>query len=162
MIEGGEDKESYASEFVDSMLNDDVDDSITRIEPKSHKENLKNVNNNNDGVIEKEKKNDEIEKEKKDDDVEKMDETEKENKDDDVGKMDEVDKQKDNDEVASGSIEFKNDKMQTPIPTPSRSLRTDLSSDKTISGKLTATISQTTATTSKDSSIPKRKKRSMS
>ncbi|GKD98401.1 hypothetical protein Tco_1382298 [Tanacetum coccineum] len=36
-----EDDESYASEFVDSMLNDDVDDFGTRIEPGSHKENSK-------------------------------------------------------------------------------------------------------------------------
>ncbi|GKD19985.1 hypothetical protein Tco_1221688 [Tanacetum coccineum] len=77
MVKGGEDEESYASEFADSMLNDDVDDSGTRIEPGSHKEHLKKVNND-DEVIEKENKNDEIEKEKKDNDVEKMDEIEKE------------------------------------------------------------------------------------
>ncbi|GKC54155.1 hypothetical protein Tco_1076900 [Tanacetum coccineum] len=35
------DEESYASEFVDSMLNDDVDDFGTRIEPRSHNENPK-------------------------------------------------------------------------------------------------------------------------
>ncbi|GJX94686.1 hypothetical protein Tco_0349272 [Tanacetum coccineum] len=52
--------------------------------------------------------------------------------------------------------------MQTPIPTPTRSPKTDLSSDKTTSEELTATVSPTTATTSKDSSISKRKKRSMS
>ncbi|GJS43503.1 hypothetical protein Tco_0568546 [Tanacetum coccineum] len=34
MVEGEEDEESYVSEFVDSMLNDDVDDSHTRIEPE--------------------------------------------------------------------------------------------------------------------------------
>ncbi|GKG30877.1 hypothetical protein Tco_0423365, partial [Tanacetum coccineum] len=33
--EGEEDEESYASEFADSMLNDDVDDSGTKIEPGS-------------------------------------------------------------------------------------------------------------------------------
>nr|GFD14663.1 hypothetical protein [Tanacetum cinerariifolium] len=38
MVEGKEDEESYASEFVDSMLNDDVDNSGTKIEPESHKE----------------------------------------------------------------------------------------------------------------------------
>nr|GEU77847.1 hypothetical protein [Tanacetum cinerariifolium] len=85
MVEGGEDEESYASEFVDSMLNDDVADSGTRIEPESHKEHSENVNNNDevikkektDEVIEMEKQNDGIEKQKKDDDFEKMDEIEK-------------------------------------------------------------------------------------
>ncbi|GJX94687.1 hypothetical protein Tco_0349273 [Tanacetum coccineum] len=72
MVEGREDEESYASEFADSMLNDDVDDSGTRIEPGSHKEHSENVNND-DEVIEKEKKDDEIEKEKKDNDVKKTD-----------------------------------------------------------------------------------------
>ncbi|GKA70178.1 hypothetical protein Tco_0776242 [Tanacetum coccineum] len=64
MVEGGEDEESYASGFADSMLNDDVDDSDTRIEPESYKEYPKNVNND-DEEIEKEKKDDEIEIEKK-------------------------------------------------------------------------------------------------
>ncbi|GJR32107.1 hypothetical protein Tco_1108339 [Tanacetum coccineum] len=68
MVEGGEGKESYASEFADSMLNDDVDDFDTRIEPGFQKKHSKNVNNN-DEVIEKEKKDDEIKKEKKDNDV---------------------------------------------------------------------------------------------
>nr|GEW11229.1 retrovirus-related Pol polyprotein from transposon TNT 1-94 [Tanacetum cinerariifolium] len=83
MVEGEEDEESYASKFVDSMLNDDVDDS-------------------------------DIEKERKDDDVE---------------KMNEVVKEKDYDEVATGSMKTRNKKMQTPIPTPTRSPRKDLSSD---------------------------------
>nr|GEX30069.1 putative reverse transcriptase domain-containing protein [Tanacetum cinerariifolium] len=87
-------------------------------------------------VIEKEKHDDEIEKEKKDDDVE---------------KTYEVVKEKDNDEVASGSMEFRNEKMQTPIPTQTRSPKTDLSSDKTISEELTTIVSPTTATTFKDS-----------
>ncbi|GKC82744.1 hypothetical protein Tco_1138461, partial [Tanacetum coccineum] len=71
-------------------------------------------------------------------------------------------KEKDNDEDASGSMKFRNEKMQTPIPIPTRSHKTDLSSDKTTSEDMTATVSPTTATTSKDSSIYKRKKRSMS
>nr|GEZ30593.1 hypothetical protein [Tanacetum cinerariifolium] len=104
MVEGEEDEESYASKFADSMLNDDVDDSGTRIELESHKEHPKNVNDNDE----------DIEKEKKDDDVE---------------KRNEVVKEKDYDEVAMGSMETKNKKMQTPIPTPTRSPRKDLSSD---------------------------------
>ncbi|GJV04673.1 hypothetical protein Tco_1338242 [Tanacetum coccineum] len=43
MVEGEEDDKSYASEFADSMINDDVDDSGNRIEPRSHKENPKVV-----------------------------------------------------------------------------------------------------------------------
>nr|GEV70419.1 hypothetical protein [Tanacetum cinerariifolium] len=39
MVKGDEDEESYASEFADSVLNDDVNDSGTRLEPGSHKEN---------------------------------------------------------------------------------------------------------------------------
>nr|GEU69579.1 hypothetical protein [Tanacetum cinerariifolium] len=144
MVEGEEDEESYASEFANSMLNNNVDDSGTRIEPGSHKEHPENVN---DDV-------EEIAKEKKDD------ETEKENEDDDVEKTDEVVREKDNDEVSMGSMEFRNKKIQTPIPTPTRSPRKDLSSDKIISKELTTTVSLTTATTSKDSSI--HKKRSIS
>nr|GEW22277.1 hypothetical protein [Tanacetum cinerariifolium] len=146
MVEGEEDEESYVSEFADFMLNDDVDDSGTRIEPESHKEHLENVNDD-DEEIEKEKNDDEVEKEKKDDDVEKTGE--------DV-------KEKDNDEVASGSMEFRNEKIHILIPTPTRSPRNDFSSDKTISKELTATISPTTATTSKDLFIPKCKKRYIS
>ncbi|GKE42641.1 hypothetical protein Tco_1469925 [Tanacetum coccineum] len=116
MVEGDEDEESYASEFADSMINDDVDDSGTRIEPGSHKEHSENVNDD-DEEIEKEMKDDEIEKEEKNEDVK---------------KTHEVVKEKDNDE--------------------------DLSSNKTISEELTTTVSPTTATTSKDSSLPKRKK----
>ncbi|GJT05657.1 hypothetical protein Tco_0840119 [Tanacetum coccineum] len=143
MVEGDEDEESYESEFSDSMINDDVDDSGTRIEPGSHKEHPENVNDD-DKEIEKEMKDDEIKTEEKNDDVE---------------KTDEVVKEKDNDEGASGSVKFRNEKKQTPIPTPTRSSRIDLSSDKTIFEELTTIVSPTTATTSKDSSIPKRKKR---
>ncbi|GJW75712.1 hypothetical protein Tco_0135082 [Tanacetum coccineum] len=58
MVECDKDEESYASEFVDSVLNDDVDDSSTRIEPGSHKEKLKNVIDD-DVEIENETKDDE-------------------------------------------------------------------------------------------------------
>ncbi|GJW12216.1 hypothetical protein Tco_1578043 [Tanacetum coccineum] len=49
-----------------------------------------------------------------------------------------------------GSLENRTKKMQTPIPTTSRSLRINLSSDKTIVQELTDTVSPSTATTSKD------------
>ncbi|GKB09961.1 hypothetical protein Tco_0843884 [Tanacetum coccineum] len=142
MVEGDEDEESYASEFVDSILNDDLDDSDTRMEPGSHKQHSKKVNDD-DEKIEKEKKEDEIEKEEKDEDVK---------------KMDVVVKEKDNDEFATGSMETRNGQMQTPIPTPTRSPRKDLSSDKTVSEELTATVSPTTSTISKHSSTLKCKK----
>ncbi|GKD24985.1 hypothetical protein Tco_1231199, partial [Tanacetum coccineum] len=94
MVEGDKDEESYASEFADSMIKDDVDDFGTRIEPGSHKEHPKNVNGD-DEEIEKEMKDDEIEKEEENGDVKKTDEVVKEN---------------DNDEGASGSMEFRNEK----------------------------------------------------
>ncbi|GJV18905.1 hypothetical protein Tco_1367925 [Tanacetum coccineum] len=116
------------------------DDSGNRIELGSHKENPENVNDDDD----------EIEKEKKDD-----------NKNDDVEKTDDVVEEKDNDDHtdhtlvgthSTGSVETKNKQMQIPIPTQNRSPRKDLSSDKTISEELTATVSPTTATTSKPKS----------
>ncbi|GJY06560.1 hypothetical protein Tco_0373614 [Tanacetum coccineum] len=70
MVEGEEDEESYASEFVDSVFNDD-DDFGTRIEPGSHKENLE--------VVDEDEVNDKVKQdEKKDDDTEKTDDAAKE------------------------------------------------------------------------------------
>ncbi|GKA05638.1 hypothetical protein Tco_0684758, partial [Tanacetum coccineum] len=66
-------EESYASVFADSMINDDVDDSGTKIEPESHKEHSENVTDD-DEEFKKEKKDNKIEKENNIDDVEKMDE----------------------------------------------------------------------------------------
>nr|GEU76916.1 hypothetical protein [Tanacetum cinerariifolium] len=43
LVEGDEDEESYASEFANSVLNDDVDDSCTMLEPESHTENPEKV-----------------------------------------------------------------------------------------------------------------------
>ncbi|GKD46518.1 hypothetical protein Tco_1271163 [Tanacetum coccineum] len=82
IVEGDKVEESYASKFADSMINNDVDDSDTKIKPGSHKEYPKIVNDDDDQI--KKKKNDvEIKKEKKyeevvmekddDDDVEKVD-----------------------------------------------------------------------------------------
>ncbi|GJW91835.1 hypothetical protein Tco_0169388 [Tanacetum coccineum] len=143
MVEGEEDDESYASEFANSMLNDDVDDFGTRIEPGSHKENPVVVDN--DDVNDKQKQD-----ESKDDNVEKTD--------DNVEKTDDNVEEKDNDDQTDHtlvrthvtcSMETRNEQMQTPIPTPTRSPRKDLSSDKTISQELTAPVSPTTSTTSK-------------
>ncbi|GJR88065.1 hypothetical protein Tco_0212076 [Tanacetum coccineum] len=154
MVEGEGDKESYASEFADSMINDDVDDSGTNIEPGSHKEHPKNIIDD-DEKVKKEKNDEEIEKEKKDKEIE------KETNIDDVEKTDEVVKEKDID-VATGSTEIRKEQKQTPIPSPTRSPRNVSSSDKIVSEELTATVSPTTTTTSKDSSTSKRKKRPIS
>nr|GEV00770.1 hypothetical protein [Tanacetum cinerariifolium] len=145
MVEGEEDEESYASEFADSMFNDDVDDSGTRIEPEIHKENPELVDEYevNDKV-----KQDEI----NDDDVEKPDDVVEEKENDD---------QIDHTSVEThvmGSMETRNEQMQTPIPTLTRSPRKDISLDKTIYEELTIKVSPTTATTSKDSSKSKSKK----
>ncbi|GJY94102.1 hypothetical protein Tco_0510463 [Tanacetum coccineum] len=58
LVKGDEDEESYASEFVDLVLNDNVDDSGSRLKPESHKENPKKHDDDDD--------DEEIEKEKKD------------------------------------------------------------------------------------------------
>ncbi|GJS20803.1 hypothetical protein Tco_0449435 [Tanacetum coccineum] len=143
MVEGEEDEESYASEFVDSMLNDDVDDFGTRIEPVSYKENPDVVA---DDDVSKKKDDEKNEDDVNDDNVEKIDDAAEENDNDDhtdhtlIGTH------------ATGNMETRNEQMQTLIPTPTRSHRKDLSSDKTISKELTATVSPTTATTSKTKS----------
>nr|GEU85969.1 hypothetical protein [Tanacetum cinerariifolium] len=138
MVKGEEDEESYASMFVDSMLNDD-DDFDTKIEPESHKENPKVIDD--DDVNDKEKQD--------------------EKKDDDVKKTDDAAMEKDNDDYtdhtfvrthATGSIKNRNEQMETPIPTPNRSPKKDLSLDKTIYEELMANVSPTTATTSKTKS----------
>ncbi|GKA01599.1 hypothetical protein Tco_0674264 [Tanacetum coccineum] len=149
MVEGNKDEESYASKFADSMINDDVADSGTRLEPVSHKEHPGIINDDDDQIekekndeeIEKEKKYEAIKKEKKHDDDEKIDEVVMEKDyDDDVEKVDEGVKEKSNVDVATGSMEFKKEKMQTPIPSPTKSLRKVSSSDKIVSEKLTAII----------------------
>ncbi|GJS04897.1 hypothetical protein Tco_0321405 [Tanacetum coccineum] len=137
LVEGDEDEESYASEFADSVLNDDVDDSGTRLEPESHKENPKKVDDD-DVEIEKEKKDDiEIEKEKKDDV-----EIEKEKKDEDI------EKEKNNDNV-----------KETYKVVKEKYIVDDVTG---ISEELTATASPTTATTSITLSTRRRKKQSIS
>nr|GEU91179.1 hypothetical protein [Tanacetum cinerariifolium] len=65
MVRGKEDEESYASEFVDFMLNDDVDDFGTRIEPGSHKKNPKVVDDDVNDKDKQYKKKDDDDKTKK-------------------------------------------------------------------------------------------------
>nr|GEV40098.1 hypothetical protein [Tanacetum cinerariifolium] len=56
VIKGRKDEESYASKFVASMLDDDINDSGNRLEPDSHKENPKDIDD--DDVNDDEKKDD--------------------------------------------------------------------------------------------------------
>nr|GEU49068.1 hypothetical protein [Tanacetum cinerariifolium] len=81
--------------------NKDDDDFKDRLEPRSHKDTPKHIDDDDDEK-----------------DLEKVDEEE-------GGDM--------------GSLETRTEKIQTPIPTPSRSPRTILSSDKNITQKLTKT-----------------------
>ncbi|GKG39993.1 hypothetical protein Tco_0466770, partial [Tanacetum coccineum] len=76
MIEGDND-ELDSSDFVDSMLNENDDDDFdTRIEPESHKDNPKIVDDD-DKTEKEEKKDDKMdEEEKKDDDAERKDDVE--------------------------------------------------------------------------------------
>ncbi|GJT91185.1 hypothetical protein Tco_1080030 [Tanacetum coccineum] len=169
MVDVDEDEESYASVFADLVLNDDVDDSGTRLEPGSHKENLEKVNDD-DAKIEKDKDGEEIEKEKKDEEIEKEmeddrietdktdEEIEKEKKVYTVEEMNEVVKEKDIVDDVTGSMEIKKEHKQTLISSPTRFPRNVSSSDKTVSEELTATVSPTSATTSK----AKRKTQSIS
>ncbi|GJS91428.1 hypothetical protein Tco_0774064 [Tanacetum coccineum] len=143
LIEGDEDEESYASEFADSVLNDDVHDSGTRLELESHKENPKNVDDD-DVEIEKEKKDD-IENEKR--------------KERGCNK---VVKEKYIVDNVMDSTKIRKEHKQTPIPSPTRSFRNVSSFDKTVSKELTTTASPTTATTSIASSTTRHKKQSIS
>ncbi|GJZ29548.1 hypothetical protein Tco_0574195 [Tanacetum coccineum] len=123
----GEDEESYASEFAEMVLLD-KEDSGTRLEPESHKENLKEVDDDDD--------EDETKDDKKDDN------------DDD---------QDDHALIRNKrvcSLEIRNEKMQTPTSSPPRSPRKDLSLNKTITQELTVSVTPTLATTSQDHSKP--------
>nr|GEV40006.1 copia protein [Tanacetum cinerariifolium] len=159
-----EDEESYASEFADLVLNDDVDDSGTRIEPGCYKENPEKVDDD-DKELETEKKDKEIEKDKKDKDTEKNktdEEIEKENKDYNAKKTDEVVMEKEIVDDVTSSMKIRKEQKQTPIPSPTRSPRNVSSSDKIVYEELTATVSPTPTITSKVSSTTKCKKRFIS
>ncbi|GKC03456.1 hypothetical protein Tco_0995066 [Tanacetum coccineum] len=111
LVEGEE--ESDGTEFDDTVLFSN-EDSSDRIEPESHKENPK--------------KNDDEDVDKKKDDKKDAND---DNDDDD------------NDDLAlirtrvTGSSEIRREKMQTPIPSPPRSPRTDLSSNNANDQELT-------------------------
>ncbi|GJW80757.1 hypothetical protein Tco_0144732 [Tanacetum coccineum] len=125
-------KTALAVEAQENIAKDE-EDTGTRIKPESHKEHPEVVIDDN---VDKENKeddvNDDFEKEKKDDE-----------KDDSCISQNKV----------SSSLETRNEQMQTPILSPLRSPRNDLSFDKTISEELTANVSPTLDTTSKDLSM---------
>ncbi|GJS59252.1 hypothetical protein Tco_0654036 [Tanacetum coccineum] len=67
LVDGDEEEESYASTFADSVINNDDDDTGSKLEPEIHKEHPEHVSDDdeqkNDDVIEKEKEVVEIVKE---------------------------------------------------------------------------------------------------
>nr|GEU38697.1 hypothetical protein [Tanacetum cinerariifolium] len=125
-----EEQDSYASDFHNSIFKDE-EDTRTRIEPESHKEHPKIVDED-DNFVEK-----------------KMTDDKKDENDDHTNHV--LVRSK-----VSGSLETRNKQMETPIPLPPRSSRIDLSLDKVLSQELTATVSQTPAITSQDTSKSKR------
>ncbi|GJS46359.1 hypothetical protein Tco_0596480 [Tanacetum coccineum] len=127
------------------------------IEPRSHKEHMETVDDDDD--IEKEKKDDEKNYHNNVDEEMKNDDVEKKNNDVNNKKDGENDDNDDHDDhvliknTVSGSLETRNEQMQTPIPSPPRSPRTELSSKKTLSEELTPHVSPILDTTSKDPSM---------
>ncbi|GJU25581.1 hypothetical protein Tco_1164202 [Tanacetum coccineum] len=108
-------------------------DTGTWIEPGSHKEHSKIVDDDDDDETEKERKYDDDDNVNDDHTNHALDETQE-----------------------TGSLETKKEKMQTPIPLPPISPRADLSSDKALSQELTVNVSTTPATTSQDPNKSKR------
>ncbi|GJW69666.1 retrovirus-related pol polyprotein from transposon TNT 1-94 [Tanacetum coccineum] len=129
-------EESYASEFANSILNDegaDVDDTGSKIEPGSQKENPERVSDD-----------DETKKEKVVGKEQNIVEKEVENEPNvEAEKTNEIIKEK---EVASvsGSQETRNEQKQTPILSPIRSPRNVSFLEKIVSDDLTDKISPTT------------------
>ncbi|GKB55459.1 hypothetical protein Tco_0906212 [Tanacetum coccineum] len=109
-IRATDDFKEYETVFVIVVEGETYDDdSKDRLDPESHKENPKYVDD--------------------DDDEEKVDEEK---------------------DVDMGSLETRTEEMQTPIPTPPRSPRINLSSDKNITQELMDTDPLPTVTTSKN------------
>ncbi|GJR51344.1 retrovirus-related pol polyprotein from transposon TNT 1-94 [Tanacetum coccineum] len=112
--------------------------------PESYKKHPQNVDD--DDETEKEKKDDKKDDKKANDDEKK--DNKKANNDE---KKDET-----------SSMEIRKEKIQTPIPSLTRSPRKNLSSDKTLSHELTTAVSLSTATTSKVKSKSKAKSKARS
>ncbi|GKE80682.1 hypothetical protein Tco_1550682 [Tanacetum coccineum] len=153
LVDGDDDEESFASAFVDTVLNDPDDDTGFKLDPGSYKEHPEHVSNDD----EKKKKDEEVETEKEV--VEIIKET---NVDDTSAKKNkEVVTEKEVFDM-SGSQEIRKEQKQTPIPPPIRSPRNGLSSDKIISEELVDTVTPTTATSFKTPSTTTRQKKSFS
>nr|GEX11957.1 hypothetical protein [Tanacetum cinerariifolium] len=117
----GEEEESDGTEFVDSIFLDEEDSSDT-IEPESHKDKPKEINDDDD----------EAKDDKKDD-----------NDDDDDHDDHPLIKTR-----RTCSLKVRTKKMQTPILSPPRSPRKDLSLDKAITKELIVFVTPTPATLS--------------
>ncbi|GKG18983.1 hypothetical protein Tco_0376082, partial [Tanacetum coccineum] len=101
----GEDEESYASAFADLAFQDDAVIG-TRLELASHKENSKTIDDDDD------------------DDVDDKDDKKKDDDNDDDDNDDHNDHALARNKVTCSS-KIKKEKMQTPIPSPPTSPRTD-------------------------------------
>ncbi|GKC26204.1 hypothetical protein Tco_1033498, partial [Tanacetum coccineum] len=153
LVDGEEDEESSISSFADTVLNDNDDDTRSKLEPEIYKEHPEHVSDD----AEKMKKDEEVEKEKEVVEIVKdtnVDDTSAQKNEEVVTEKDVVD--------MSGSQEIRKEHKQTLIPSPIRSPRNDLSSDKTISEELAATVTPTTATSFKTPSTTTRQKKSFS
>ncbi|GKE44664.1 hypothetical protein Tco_1471948, partial [Tanacetum coccineum] len=151
LVDGDDDDESSASAFADSVLNDDGDDIGSKLEPGSHKEYPEHVSDDD----EMKKKDEEVEKEIEVEEIIKetnVDDTSAKKNEDVVTEKEVVD--------MSGSQEIRKEQTQTPIPSPIRSPRNDLSSDNIIFEELADTVTPTTATSSKTPSTTTRQKKS--
>nr|GEU31821.1 hypothetical protein [Tanacetum cinerariifolium] len=111
--------------------------------PRSHKENLVEVDDDDEEEANKD--------DNKDDDDD-------DNNDDDNNDDDHHDDQSLIRNRRMGSSKIRTEKTQTPIPSPPRSPRKDLFSDKDIGQELTVSVSPTLATSSQDHSKPTSRK----
>ncbi|GKA87600.1 hypothetical protein Tco_0809364 [Tanacetum coccineum] len=126
LVDGDEDEESYASAFVDTVINNDDDDIGSKLEPESYKEHPEHVSNDD----EKKRKDEEVEKEKEVVEI-----------------------------VKDTNIDDTSSAKKKEVVTEKEVV--DMS-DKTISEELADTVTPTTATSSKTSSITTRQKKSFS
>ncbi|GJX83671.1 hypothetical protein Tco_0333152 [Tanacetum coccineum] len=145
LVDGDEDEESYASAFADSVINNDDDDTGSKLEPRSHKEHPEHVFD----YDEKKQNDEEVEKEKE------VVEIVKETNVEDTSAKKNIEVVMEEEVVdMSGSQEIRKEQKQTPIPSPIRSPRNDLSSD------LADTVTPTTVTSSKTPSTTTHQKKS--